>query len=149
MRNGETPTALYWDTGIPIGTLCRWRSTTGTIKGMPSKPTKPAVAARSTRQWSIGEKLRVLAAVGQVSEAEHGALLRREGVHDADLVLWRGELQEVLTAHANATRELSGQLAAAQKELREVKALLELKKKVDAMFAPRGAGAVLPTSSEE
>lgn len=147
MRGGETPTALHWDTGIPIQTLCRWRQAPSTLRLMPPKPPRPPATPRSTRQWSVGEKLRVLMVVGQTPEGQVGEVLRREGVHDADLALWRTELHEVLAAQAQATRELSRQLAAAQKELQEVKALLELKKKVDAMFTPRAEAAAPPKSS--
>ncbi len=150
LKRGETPTTLHRETGIPIGTLCRWKSTPATIPSMPKsslvpEPKKP----RSTRQWGMGDKLRVLAAVGEATEEALGGVLRREGIHEADLALWRQELREVLTAQANATRVLAAKLEASERELREVKALLELKKKADALFGTRAEGEVTLPPNEK
>ncbi|MBC8067679.1 MAG: transposase [Deltaproteobacteria bacterium] len=100
----------------------------------------PPVPLRSSRQWSVTEKLRVLELVDDTSEQELGELIRREGVHEADLKLWRSELGDVLAAQTSASRAAEKKLQAVEAELREVRALLELQKKVDALFG-RGAAA--------
>ena len=97
----------------------------------------------------MGDKLRVLAAVDEATEEALGGVLRREGIHEADLALWRQELREVLTAQANATRVLAAKLEAAERELREVRALLELKKKADALFGTRAEGEVTLQPNEK
>jgi transposase-like protein len=115
-------------------------------KSAPQTSTPPL---RSTRQWSVAEKLRILDTARATSEADLGALLRREGVHEADLKLWRDELGEVLAAQTSTARAAEKKLQTVEAELREVRALLELQKKVDALFG-RGDDAVsTPTKNSE
>ena len=45
----------------------------------------------SRRTWSPAEKLRVVVEAGQLSDEELGALLRREGLHQSDLLAFREE----------------------------------------------------------
>jgi transposase len=112
--------------------------------GPPPSQTPPT---RSSRQWSVAEKLRVLGAASNVSEAELGEFMRREGVHEADLKLWRSELGDVLKAQSSAARTAEKRLQAVEAELREVRALLELQKKVDALFGQGDAAASSPTKN--
>ncbi|HEY0254943.1 MAG TPA: hypothetical protein VGC41_25630 [Kofleriaceae bacterium] len=110
-----------------------------------SKPPSFTPPLRSTRQWSVSEKLRVLGAADQASEQHLGELLRREGVHEADLQQWRSELGDVLQAQSSAARTAEKRLNAVEAELREVRALLELQKKVDALYGQGDAAASSPT----
>jgi len=110
--------------------------------GTPGAEKGAARDARSTREWSPAEKLRVVAMADQLKDAELGALLRREGIHLAQLEQWR---EEMLTAmgsplprrkspDARRILELERELARKDKALAEVTALLVLRKKLQALF---------------
>jgi hypothetical protein len=97
----------------------------------------------------VGEKLRILSAVDDAREEEMGALLRTEGVHEDDLALWRTELREVLSAQKAAVRKLAIELATAQRELQEARALLVLQKKVEELFGRQAAESATTPKSEK
>jgi transposase len=94
------------------------------------------------------EKLRIVLAAHGLSEEQLGALLRREGVHEADLAEWRRALQEGALASlgkpagasakekadARRIRELEAEVRRKDKALAETAALLVLKKKVQAIW---------------
>jgi hypothetical protein len=73
-------------------------------------------------------------------DVERGELMRREGVHDGDLERWREEAIAGLggqlhnEADLRRIRELEKGQAKLDKRLREAKALLELSKKVNALW---------------
>jgi transposase len=53
-------------------------------------PNPEVVAVARRRRFSIGEKLRILAAADQCKETgEIGALLRKEGIYSSQLATWR------------------------------------------------------------
>jgi transposase len=152
MQAGEPRKLLHRETGIPLGTLGRWMQTPPAIlEVMPKSSTPPPESPktiRSTRQWSVAEKLRILELATATMDSELGELIRREGVHEADLKLWRSELGEVLAARTSAARAAEKKLHAVEAELREVRALLELQKKVDAVYG-REAAAVSPAKKSD
>jgi transposase-like protein len=81
--------ALAAQTGISKSALWKWRSTR-------VKPTKPG-----EKEWTASEKLRVLGGGGPALEGEaFGALLRREGLHEAQVSAWRDAAAEALGAEA-------------------------------------------------
>lgn len=98
--------------------------------------------ARSLRDWTPAEKLRVIAAASQCSDERLGELLRREGLHLAQLEEWREEVLRALGTppsrrrdpNAQRIRELEREVNRKDKALAEVTALLVLRKKADALF---------------
>jgi transposase-like protein len=148
---------LSEEINVPGWTLRRWVRAAAIVADVGKKrpPERPAEGAavspgvvgpdredRGTREWSPAEKLRVVAAAAQVPDAELGALLRREGIHLAQLEDWR---EDILTAlgsppprtkspDAKRVRELEREVARKDKALAEVTALLVLEKKVQALF---------------
>lgn len=54
----------------------------------------PARSRRRTQDWSSEEKLRVVLESLKLSDAELGAFLRREGLHEAELREWREAVVE-------------------------------------------------------
>ena len=91
---------------------------------MPSK--------RQTREWSIDEKIRILAKAGKLTGAELTELLEREGLLLAEYEQWRLALAEEGRASLATTkriRALERELARKEKALAEAAALLVLKKK--------------------
>jgi transposase-like protein len=97
-------------------------------------------SAVSTEQRPAEEKLRLLLEARSLSEEQHGEFLRREGLRDADLERWSeealaglgGELHNELDVRRIG--ELERQQVKQSKQLRETKALLELSKKVAALW---------------
>lgn len=105
---------------------------------------KPSArSARRPSEWKPGEKLRILAETDGLEGEELGVILRREGLHEADLAEWR---QAAFAALGGATkaaaggsegrrvRELEKQLRRKDKALAEAAALLVLQKKVQAIW---------------
>jgi transposase-like protein len=111
-------------------------------------------ASRKTipKRWTGAEKWRVVLAASQCSESDLGALLRREGLHEAQLASWRAAAEAALAepaplgrGRAKASPEAK-RIQALERELRrkdaalaETAALLVLKKKVLAIWGDADA----------
>lgn len=104
--------------------------------------------SRSRKRWTAAEKLRVVIAAAAAGEAGRGELLRREGLHEADLERFQRELAE---EPKNATpkrdagdkkriAELEREMRRKDKALAEAAALVVLSKKLNAYFDPDGVG---------
>ena len=120
---------LSLETGLRQQTLSRWRQDACSLSVMPSK--------RQTREWSIDEKVRVLAQAGKLTGAELTELLKREGLLLAEYEQWRLALAEEGRASLAITkriRALERELARKEKALAEAAALLVLKKKVNRLW---------------
>ena len=110
---GMSVVELAKETGISKSALWNWRSTM-------VKTTKPG-----EKEWTASEKLRVLGGGGPALEGEaFGALLRREGLHEAQVAAWRAAAAEALSAVAapggvssSAQRQ---ELAEAKKRVKEL-----------------------------
>lgn len=96
---------------------------------------------RRARQWTAAEKLRVVIEAGTLDEAGVGELLRREGLHAADLQHFREEALAGLEAkptragpEAKRIKELERELNRKEKALAEAAALLVLRKKLNALW---------------
>jgi transposase-like protein len=110
----------------------------------PSQPPSSNSLSRRPEDWSAAERLRVIAQASLLSEAELGAFLRREGLHEETLQQWRASALEGLSpervsrsrekATAKQVRELERQLRRKDKALAETAALLVLQKKVQAIW---------------
>jgi transposase-like protein len=103
------------------------------------------------KSWTAEEKLRVLAEAHGLTGEPLGELLRREGVHEAQLRAWRdvaaGALAEAspsakattagerrhAAAAAKQVKELQRELRRKEKALAEAAALLVLEKKLKAL----------------
>jgi transposase len=150
---GPVAERLSEDINVPAWTLRRWLKAAAMVgdvgkkKGPPLSvedgvPVEVNRDARSLREWTPAEKLRVIAAASMVKDEELGAFLRREGLHLAQLEEWRAEVVTALgsppprgkTPDARRIRELERELARKDKALAEVTALLVLEKKVQALF---------------
>ena len=104
---GMTVRELAQETGLSKSVLWKWRSTMG-------KTTKPG-----EKEWTGSEKLRVLGGGGPALEGEaFGALLRREGLHEAQVIAWRAAAAEALSAEAAPG---GGSNSAQRQELAEAK----------------------------
>lgn len=132
--------ALSKSSGLSAVTLSRWRNEASSLGPMSSR--RPAQESPRKKKSLRGadEKLALLIEASKLGDAELGAFLRREGIHEADLVRWRESSLEGLSgkvaagAAASASdkrvRELERELRRKEKALAEAAALLVLQKKV-------------------
>jgi len=146
---------LAQEVGVHQSTLSRWLrdaqpSCMGTSKGAEQKPppiaaTKPTAAQR----FSAEDKVRIVFAAEGLAAEDLGALLRREGVHDAELETWRAAIKTAAVASLNGAtisaaparsadrkriHELERELRRKDKALAEAAALLVLEKKLQALW---------------
>ena len=133
--NGRSASAVAEETGLPQPTLSRWLREVGKV-GIMNIP---------ARKWTLVEKLRVLLEASRVGESQLGELLRREGVHEAQLTAWRAEVETALgdgvtrgkrsaSAATKRIKELERELRRKDRALAEAAAILVLKKKVAALW---------------
>ncbi len=124
---------LSSEVGVSQVSLSRWLSEARSVDGM---------AKRAGKKWTGAEKLRVVMAAEGVSETDLGALLRREGLHAAQLTEWRAAAEAALGPPARAGRtdeaarihDLERELRRKDRALAETAALLVLKKKVQEIW---------------
>ena len=126
---------LALETGLRQQTLSRWVQEASSLPLMPAK--------RPRRDWSIEEKIRILAKASTLTGAELMELLQREGVLQAEYEHWRLALREEGRASLATTkriRALERELARKEKALAEAAALLVLKKKLQGLEEDEGDG---------
>ena len=121
----RSATALSKETGVPQSTLSRWLRQ-ATLPPMASKDEKAAPGQR--KRWTTEEKLRVVREAAMLDEADLGAFLRREGLHQADLDRLREEVEEAAREGLQARRPKRG-VSAEEKELRPLRKELRRKEK--------------------
>ena len=105
----------------------------GSLSVMPPK--------RQTKEWSIDEKIRILAKASRLTGTELTELLDREGLLLAEYEQWRLALADEGRASLATTkrlRALERELARKEKALAEAAALLVLKKKVTRLWEVAG-----------
>lgn len=140
---GISASSLSREMGIPQPTLSRWLRRGGIVESMKKKHSPNR--ARSTRQWTAEEKLRVVLATAELTGEELGEYLRKEGLHQAQLDQWRSAIVEALAIpdkqkqkaareEARKIKKLEKELHRKDKALAEVTALLVLKKKLEALM---------------
>ena len=127
--------ALAQEVGVGQPLLSRWLRESRTIEDMtPSRKKNARTGA---------ERLRIVIAARGLSETELGALLRREGVHEAELTAWQVAAEAALndvarraprSADAQRVHALERELRRKDAALAETAALLVLKKKVQAIW---------------
>lgn len=118
--------------------------------GVAKKPKKQkseqrptSLAAAPTDQRTGEEKLRLLMEAGRLSENDLGEFLRREGLREGDLERFRSEALAGLAGqvHSPSDRrrilELERKNALQQKRLNEAEVLLDLQKKVHALWGAK------------
>ncbi len=138
--------ALSAEIGVSHGALSRWLQSAGTLGGMSKKHKN---GSNKARRRTAEDKLRLVIEASGLSEAALGEFLRREGVHEAQLIEWREKVMvagaEALkdahrkkseqTPEARENRELRRELHRKEKALAETAALLVLKKKLNTYYS--------------
>jgi transposase len=126
---------LAAETGLHQQTLSRWLQEASSLPLMPAKHPR--------REWSIEEKIRILAKASHLIGAELTDCLQRAGVLAAEFEQWRlalGEDGRASLATMKRIRLLERELARKEKALAEAAALLVLKKKVNRLWDDEGDG---------
>ena len=132
--------AMAREVGVPQATLSRWLLAAGNVGDM--------TPARN-KKWTGADKLRVVTEARGLSDPALGALLRREGLHEAQLTAWRAAAEAALaepargratpSADAKRIQELERELRRKNAALAETAALLVLKKKLEAIWGDADA----------
>ncbi|WP_323394402.1 transposase [Myxococcus guangdongensis] len=142
--------ALARQVGVSQPTLSQWLREANRVAAMTPPPEeKKPTAPVGPKKWTPEEKLRVLAATQGLTGEELGALLRSEGLHEAQLKEWQqaaaGALsgasteplpakeRKRLAAAEKRVKELERELHRKERALAETAALLVLEKKLQAM----------------
>lgn len=109
-----------------------------------------APRTQGRRQFSASEKKRILRAADACAHGELGAFLRKEGIYHSQLSHWRAQLARAGSAGLTARRPgpvpqrdakdreiqaLNSKIKKLEKELGIVNGLVDLQKKVQAMFS--------------
>lgn len=139
MPGGMSAMALSASSGVSQSTLSRWLRDAREGGVSESKP-----PSRRPNDWKPTDKLRILAETEGLEGEELGVVLRREGLHEADLAEWRQAAIAALgggsakpaqaSIEGRRVRELEKQLRRKDKALAEAAALLVLQKKVQAIW---------------
>ena len=105
--NRVSANALAARVGVGQPTLSRWlrEAKMAPVSRGKQKKKKTDTPKRRARQWTAAEKLRVVIEAGTLDEAGVGELLRREGLHAADLQHFREEALAGLEAKATRAGE--------------------------------------------
>jgi transposase-like protein len=125
-RDAVTAHELARTTGISQITLSRWLREARRLPAMADRKLNP-------KQWTIDEKIRILAEAAKLEGAELTAFLERENVLLGEIQEWREALDENGDASQQVfqrLRKLERELARKDKALAEAAALLVLKKKL-------------------
>ena len=132
--------AVAREIGVSQESVSRWLRVARSVGGM---------TPRAKKQWTGAEKLRVVTEARGLTGSALGALLRREGLHEAELLAWRAAAEAALgtparprpggSAEAKRIQELERELRRKEKALAETAALLVLKKKVQAIWGDEDA----------
>lgn len=131
--------ALSKECGVAQPTLSKWLR----------EAKVPDMASRKvtgSRRWAPEEKLRVVLAAAAAGEGGVGELMRREGLHEADLERFREEVHGAVVSgmrpasrggspDAKRVKELERELRRKEKALAETAAILVLRKKLSAFFS--------------
>ena len=148
--------SLSVESGVSQGTLSRWllEAGTGNVGGMKKPAKKPdggeghGAQRNGKAKPTASEKLRAVIETASLTESELGEYLRREGLHEADVRLWRQMAEGALgneervradernqrALDAKRVKELERELRRKDAALAETAALLVLKKKVLAIW---------------
>lgn len=148
--HAKTATVLATEVGVSQPTLSRWKREAGMVgtamaEDSDRKAEAPTAPVKRPQDWTAEEKWALVVEAASVPEAELGALLRRKGVHEAQLVEWRAATlaglqhpskreRKAANAERLKVRALERELRRKDKALAEAAALLVLKKKAQAIW---------------
>jgi transposase len=127
---------LSQECGVGQPTLSKW------LREAKVSAMTTSTKSRSRKRWTAAEKLRVVMAAAAAGEEGRGELLRREGLHEADLERFQNDLSEEPKSASprrdagerKRIKELEREVRRKDKALAEATALVVLSKKLNAYF---------------
>ena len=139
--SNQSVSRLSQETGIPEGTLKKWRSQ---IKRNGLK----VITGKPSEQWSTREKFHIVLETATYSEIELGEYCRKKGLYADQVKAWRdncmqanGGVAQELASAVRQGKEKDKEMAQLRKELQrkdaalaETAALLVLRKKLQAIW---------------
>lgn len=139
---GPSAMELASSSGVGHSTLSRWLQEAATVAAMSDagEGRRAPPKGRRPEDWSAEERLRVVRETTDLTGADLGAVLRREGLHSGVVEEWRADALAALggkrqrTREQKRIRELERELTRKDKALAETAALLVLTKKVQALW---------------
>jgi transposase len=143
----RSATSLARETGIGQTTLSRWLEKARSVACMTDRTDEPSGPRppRRPQDWTAEERLRAVIESSALAEADLGAWLRREGLHEATLAQWREAALRGLAGggggapgDAKRVKELERELTRKDKALAETAALLVLRGKMNALWEEEG-----------
>jgi transposase len=158
MSGPRAPSArtLSQEVGVSQPTLSKWlreAATLSTVSKKKVRRTKPgSTTGNRQRSWSAEEKVRVVLESAGLADAEFGSFLRREGLHEEDLVQFREDVRAAAVAGLTAAKKPRGTTTEEQKRIKELErdlkrsqaalaetaAILVLRKKARALWGEEG-----------
>jgi len=129
-KNAVSAVQLARQSGIRQQNLSRWLQEARSLPFMASDN-------RIDREWTVGQKARVVAEASKLTGDQLAAYLEGEGVKLADFERWRIALEDDSNGSAAAAkriRQLERELARKEKALAEAATLLVLKKRVASLI---------------
>ncbi len=138
---GKSAHVLSKECGVPAATLSKWLREAKVADMKTPRTVK--------KRWTAEEKLRVVLEAAAAGESGLGELLRREGLHEAELNRFRAAALEGLrekpartpaSSEKKRIRDLEKELRRKEKALAETAAILVLRKKLSAFFSAAEEG---------
>lgn len=144
---GPSVEELAAKVSVHKSTLSRWLRDVTTLRSVKKEEDESTTGQREDRRpqdWPAEEKLRVVREGATLEGSELGAFLRREGLHETDLMQWREQVERVALSALSGTRQrssehkrirkLESELKRKDRALAEAAALLVLSKKARALW---------------
>lgn len=152
---GKTLLGFSKETGIGRASLYRWMKKYGACSaGLEKRAIRPS-------GWGMAQKLRAILETQNLKEEALGSYLRKNGLFYSTLVEWKAEILDEVKKNKTVNtipaseaiylrkiRELESEIKMKDKALKEVSALLELKKKADLIW-PEAEAEKSPNKIEE
>lgn len=140
--NGPSIDELAAEVGISRSTLYLWKTSLGNVAGMHGDGDDNTEKPPSLRpeDWTPEERLQAVMKASGLEGEELGKFLRHEGLHEETLTEWREVMLDALQPARVRAQErkriakLERELARKDKALATANALIELQKKVQAIW---------------
>jgi len=137
---------LAQEVGVSQNSLSRWLRQAANINHFEKTYEEHSdMSAKRPLDLTPEQKLQIVIEAESLSDEELGEFLRRKGVHEAQLLQWRSQIMNGLSAQpikkskktgseAKKIKKLEKELQRKDKALAEASALLVLKKKAQAIW---------------
>lgn len=138
-RPGLSAVALAQETGIPQQTLSRWLRESAIMKRQGE-----VMESKRPKDWTAIGKFNAVIDYSKLNPTEQGAFLRTQGLHSAQIEIWKQEMLSNLNSGVNRKskkdirdiriKELEKEIQKKDKALAETAAMLILKKKAQEIW---------------